>query len=170
MDYFEAHVHINAIPDQAYAYLLDPTRYLDRAKYLTLVATNESTGEGASYDLRFEWWFVERDIRVEVTATEPPRRIAFETSPADSATATWTINTPDDADTGSCEVRFSVKYDQQTVAAVDPPSFIPIDTVIQEASALVKREFERIIRGIAADLEGQDRPIDIRFVDSLNAD
>ncbi|MDY6818676.1 MAG: SRPBCC family protein [Halobacteriales archaeon] len=154
-------------PAEVFEFLIDFPRYTNYSKYLKRVRQHGDGGPGTDYRLRFEWWKVSYTAHSRVTAVERPTRIDFELVRGITAEGTWMLEpAPEAAPDGKSDathVTLRVRYRPETVTgdAVDLPRLVSLSWVVERVKPLIKREAERVVERIVADIEGQRRAVDL---------
>ena len=159
-------------PDEVYDFLIDFPRYARYSKHLTDVTQDGDGSPGTTYGLRFSWWKLTYLARSRGTEVDPPTRIDWRIVKDIDARGRWRVDpldsvpadAPADAD-AACRVFFEIVFDPDTVddGAVDLPMFVSLDWVIDRVKPLVKKEAERVVERIVADIEGRERPVELTF-------
>ncbi|WP_267642801.1 SRPBCC family protein [Haloarchaeobius amylolyticus] len=161
-------------PEEVYEFLLDFPRYARYSKYLKDVGQDGDGGPGTRYDLHFAWWKLTYTARSEVTGVEPPNVIDWKIIKDIDATGQWHVESvPEqapDEDTPASEVTFLVTYDPESAHAgnIDIPRFVSLAWVIEKVKPKVKKEAQRIVERIVADLEGQRRSVDLEITTAVD--
>ncbi len=153
--------------EEVFQFLLDFPRY---ARYSTYLDHVEQYGDGSSsteYDLVFSWWKLSYTARSEVTELDPPHRIDWRTVKDIDARGHWRVEpAPERAGDGETvsEVFFVVEYDRSSARrdALNLPRFVSFSTVLDRVLPKLKAEGERVVERVVADLEGEQRQIDLR--------
>jgi uncharacterized protein YndB with AHSA1/START domain len=158
-------------PEEVYEFLVDFPRYAKYSEYLTDVTRDGDGSVGTRYALRFSWWKLRYTAHAEVTDLDPPNRIEWRVVSNLHAHGHWAVDrldslpadAPDDADVAS-RVTFAVAFDADSVrgGALDLPTFVSLDWVIDRVRPKVVDEAERVVERIVADLEGRHRPVELR--------
>lgn len=165
MDAVEVTTTVYLPAEDVYALLVDFPRYANYSKYLTEVLTHGDGSPGTEYDLRFEWWKLSYTARSRVTDVDPPERIDWAITKDIDATGYWLAEptAPPDGEDEATRVTFRVDFDPSSADAdaVALPRFVSLGWVIEKVKPKIKNEAERIVRRIVADLEGEERPVDL---------
>ncbi|MDZ7702741.1 MAG: SRPBCC family protein [Halobacteriales archaeon] len=168
MPTLEARTTVYREPEVVFDALLDLRRYEAYSDHLDRVRRQGDGGVGTEYDLRFEWWLVGYTVRSRVTAIERPERIDFEVTSGIRADGSWHVEPVDTAppeagDGPATRVRFEVTYDPDSVAgsAVNLPSLMSLSWVVDRVAPMVEREARRVVERVVADLEGEERAVDL---------
>lgn len=157
--------------DVVYEFLLDFPGYANYSEYLESVAElDPDEGEQARYALRFAWWKLSYTARSAVTEVVPNERIEWTILGGFEAGGRWLVeereelpeNAPEWAETATA-VRFEVTWNPDSVDSgmVDLPRLVSLDWVITKVEPLVEKEAQRVVQRAVADLEGEQREIDL---------
>ncbi len=154
--------------EDVYEFLLNFPRYARYSQYLDRVEQHGDGSPGTQYDLVFSWWKLSYTARSEVTDVEPPHRIDWRTVKDIDARGHWRVEpAPEraDGDGPVSEVFFVVEYDRSSARrdALKLPRFVSFSTVLDRALPKLKSEGERVVERVVADLEGQEREVDLRI-------
>ena len=157
-------------PEGVYDFLIDFPRYARYSKHLKGVTQDGDGTPGTTYALRFSWWKLTYVARSQVTEVDPPTSIDWRIVKDIDARGRWRVVPLDEIPAGApadveaaCRVFFEIEFDPDTVddGAVDLPMFVSLDWVIDRVKPIVKKEAERIVERIVADIEGRDRPVEL---------
>lgn len=172
MDELSARTVVYLPPEPIYEFLLDFTRYPRYADHLVAVEADGDGGPGTEYALTLEWWKLRYTARSEVTEVESPRRIDWRVRKDIDARGCWFIEplselppgAPSDAET-ACRVWFEAAYDPNSVSAgaIDLPRLVSLGWVIDKLRPVIRKEAERIVDRIVADLEDRRRDTDVEI-------
>lgn len=165
MDSVEVSTVIYLPPPEVYEFIIDFPRYANYSKYLERVHQDGDGGPGTGYALRFAWWKITYTARTKVTDVDPPNRIDWEVIKDIDATGRWSIEevpdlAPPDAETAS-RVTLAIEFDTATVGDIDLPSFVSVSWVVGKVKPKIQEEAERVVERIVADLEGQQREVEL---------
>lgn len=170
MDELAASTVVYLPPEEVYDFLLEFQRYPRYSDYLVGVDSDGDGGPGTRYALHFEWWKLSYTARSEVTDVDPPRRIDWRTTEDIAARGCWVVepledlpaDIPEDAET-ACRVWFEVAYDSGSVGSgvVELPAFVSLDWVVEKLRPKIRKESERIVERIVADIEGRRREVEV---------
>ena len=165
MDSVEVSTVIYLPPPEVYEFIIDFPRYANYSKYLERVHQDGDGGPGTGYALRFAWWKITYTARTKVTDVDPPNRIDWEVIKDIDATGRWSIEevpdlAPPDAETAS-RVTLAIEFDTATVGDIDLPSFVSVSWVVERVKPKIQEEAERVVERIVADLEGQQREVEL---------
>ncbi|UPM43753.1 type II toxin-antitoxin system RatA family toxin [Halocatena salina] len=167
MDAVEASTVVYLPPEEVYEFLVDFPRYANYSEHITEVRQYGEGKTGTKYDLVFAWWKLSYTARSEVTALDPPTRIDWELIKDVDAHGHWTVeHTPEkapDDEPDASEVRLRVEFnpDSANKDAIDLPALVSLDWVIKKVTPKIEAEARNIVRRIVADLEGEERPVDV---------
>ena len=152
---------IYAPPDEVFAFLRSFTNYAEYSEYLTDVSAFGDGGPGTQYELTASWWRINYRARTEVTAIDPPERIAWRVVDVIDADGIWQLEPIENG----TRVTLRIAFDASTAdrGAVRLPRFVSIGWVIDRVSPLVHREAEAIVKRIVTDLEGAPRDVDLEI-------
>jgi uncharacterized membrane protein len=156
-------------PEEVYEFLLAFRRYANYSKYLESVRQFGEGGPGTEYDLTFAWWKLQYTARSAVTEVDPPNRIEWRVTKDIDASGRWLVEPLSDADGESeepaTEVTFVVEYAPGSTddGIVDLPAFVSLGWVVEKIKPKIRAEAERIVRRVVADLEGEERDVELRI-------
>jgi len=154
-------------PQEVYDFLVDFPRYADYSKYLREVRRRGDGSPGTRYDLTFAWWKLTYTARSKVTDVDPPNRIDWTVTKDLDAGGAWIVeHAPGEAPPGeedASRVRFFVEFRPESAdaSALDLPRFVSLDWVIEKVKPKIREEAKRVVRRIVADLEGEDRSVEL---------
>jgi uncharacterized membrane protein len=158
-------------PEEVYEFLLDFPGYARYSKHLKRVRQRGDGSPGTQYRLEFSWWKLSYTAHSEVTDVDPPARIDWRVLKDIDAHGRWLVeevplpeDAPSDAETAS-RVRLEIAFDRSSADknAVDIPAFVSFDWVLGKLKPLVRREAERVVERIVADIEGRRRPVEVEI-------
>lgn len=162
-------------PEEVYEFLMDFPGYARYSKYLTDVEQRGDGSPGTKYTLRFAWWKLSYTARSEVVAVDRPSQIDWKITKDLKARGHWRITErpeerPDGEDHAT-KVRLTVDFDPGTASsdALDLPSLVSMDWVIDKVKPLIQEEAERVVERIVADLEGRRRDVELTIHTSPDA-
>ncbi|MFC7155273.1 type II toxin-antitoxin system RatA family toxin [Halomarina halobia] len=167
MDSVEVSTLVYLPPEEVYDFLVDFPRYADYSKHLTEVRRHGDGSPGTEYDLTFAWWKLTYTARSRVTGVDPPERIDWEVVKDIDARGHWAVeHVPEEAPEGkddASRVRFFVEFASGSVdrSAISLPLFVSLDWVVEKVKPKIMEEAERVVRRIVADLEGEERPVEL---------
>ncbi len=176
MDRLEVSTDVHLPPEEVYEFLVDFPRYARYSTHLEAVEQHGDGTPGTEYELVFSWWILSYTARSKVTAVDPPERIDWRTVKDIDARGHWRIETLADeageetaeheqsGETDTSRVYFVVEYDRSTARrdAITLPRFISFDTVLDRITARLKSEATTVVERVVADLEGEQREVDLR--------
>ena len=175
MDRIEVTTVVHLPPEEVFEFLLSFQRYAEYSEYLTSVRQYGDGGTGTEYALRFEWWKIRYTARSKVTAVEAPKRIDWRLIKDLNASGQWLVE-PLDADAGDdpaseaddhprTRVTFVVEYAPGSAdeGMVDLPRFVSLGWVVDRLKPIIHEEAELVVRRIVADLEGEERDVELRI-------
>ena len=169
MDEIEVSTVVHVPPERLYEFLLDFPGYARYSEYIDQVRQDGDGALGTRYDLVFSWWKLTYTARSEVTAVDPPHSIDWKLVKDIDAEGHWIVDpapkeAPADADAASRVVlRIAFDPDSASRDAVDLPRLVSLDWVIRKVVPLIRREAERIVERVVADLEGERRAVDLEI-------
>ena len=169
MDEIEVRTVVHVPPAELYEFLLDFPGYARYSEYIDAVRQTGDGSPGTRYDLVFSWWKLTYTARSEVTAVDPPTSIDWKLVKDIHANGHWGIepdppDAPDDvAEASAVTLRIAFDPDSADEDAVDLPRLVSLDWVIKKVVPLVRKEAERIVERVVADLEGERRDIDLEI-------
>lgn len=154
-------------PEEIYDLLVDFPRYADYSKHITEVRREGDGSPGTEYDIAFSWWKLSYTARSKVTDVDPPERIDWELIKDINARGYWRIeHIPEEAPDGkpdACRIRLRIEFNPESANenAINLPTFVGLDWVIDQVKPKIKTEAERIVRRVVADLEGEKREVEL---------
>jgi hypothetical protein len=154
-------------PEEVYDFLVDFPRYADYSEYLREVRRFGDGSAGTEYTLTFAWWKLSYTTRSRVTGLSPPDRIDWEIVKDIDATGAWLVDyVPEEAppdEEHATRVTFTVQFNPKSAdkSALDLPALVSFGWVVDKVKPKIKEEAERVVRRIVADLEGEDRPVNV---------
>lgn len=169
VDSVEVSTVVYVPPDEVYEFLVDFPRYAKYSRHLKRVERDGDGSIGTRYDLTFTWWILSYTARSEVTALDPPERIDWEITRHIDAHGAWLIEpipeeAPDNEEYAT-RVRFLVEFRPGSANrdALDLPLFVSLDWLIEIVKPKIKMEAKRIVRRVVADLEGEQREVELEI-------
>jgi ribosome-associated toxin RatA of RatAB toxin-antitoxin module len=167
VDAVEASTLIYLPPEDVYEFLVDFPRYANYSEYIQEVRRHGDDSPRTEYDLEFTWWKLSYTARSAVTDVDPPNRIDWKLVEDLDAQGYWGIeHVPEEAPDGkpdASRVRFHVEFNPESADEdmINIPPFVPLDRIIQKVIPKIETEAHRIVRRIVADLEGEERPVEL---------
>jgi len=165
VDSIEVSTVVYLPPEEVYEFLLDFPRYAEYSKHLREVRRRGDGAAGTNYDITFAWWRLSYTAVSEVTELEPPQRIDWRLVKDLDARGHWQVDpepeaAPDGVEEAS-RVRLYIEFAPESAdeRTVDLPRFVSLDWLIDRVRPKIRREAERIIHRIVADLEGESREV-----------
>lgn len=159
-------------PEEVYDFLVDFPGYAKYSEHITDVRQSGDGGPGTEYAITFSWWKLDYTTRSRVTDVTPPERIDWTIVKDIDARGAWIVDhVPEKAPEGradACRVSIYVEFnpDSADKSAISLPAFVSFGWVVDKVKPKVEEEAERIVRRVVADLEGQDRPVELVVHDS----
>lgn len=166
MDTLEVSTTVYLPPAEVYAFLLDFEGYANYSEYLRTVRAFGDGGAGTEYELEFAWWKLQYTARSAVVEVDPPNRIEWQLTKDIDAAGRWLVEPFEEAEqTPATEVTFVVEYapGSATDGILDLPRFVSPDWVVDRIEPKIQTEAERIVRRVVADLEGEERAVELRI-------
>lgn len=164
MDSVDVSTVVYLPPEEIYEFLIDFPGYANYSQYLTDVVQRGDGSPGTRYDMRFAWWKLSYVARSEVTAVERPYTIDWQLVKDIDAEGRWLIEEAPDAsaDGPACRVHLQVEFDPDSArGAAGLPAFVSFDWLVGKVRPKILGEAERIVERIVADLEGQQRQVQL---------
>lgn len=168
MDTVDVSTVVYLSPGEIYDFLVDFPRYAGYSEYLDEVRRRGGDGSpGTRYDITFSWWKLSYTARSQVTDVEPPNRIDWRLVRDIDARGYWQIVPEPESSpspgTPASRVRLYVEFVPESAegGGIGLPSFVSLDWLIERVKPKVRREAERIVERIVADLEGRRRDVDL---------
>ncbi len=169
VDEIEVSTVVHVPPERLYEFLLDFPGYARYSEYIDEVRRDGDGSPGTRYDLVFSWWKLSYTARSEVVSVDPPGRIDWHLVKDIDAEGHWIIEAdpeaaPDRVESAS-RVVLRIAFDPGSASrdAVDLPRLVSLDWVIKKVVPLIRREAERIVERVVADLEGEPREVDLEI-------
>ncbi|MFB6086100.1 MAG: SRPBCC family protein [Halodesulfurarchaeum sp.] len=108
---------------------------------------------GTEYELRVAALGLSADVRTRLTAVDPPREISW--TLLGDLTATGSIEITAIENRAGSRIDVWIDYDPESLDsnAISLPFGLSVEWVRSKAEALAKREMERVLDGLLADLE-----------------
>ncbi|WP_254537659.1 type II toxin-antitoxin system RatA family toxin [Halomarina litorea] len=175
MDSVEVSTLVYLPPEEVYDFLVDFPRYANYSEHLQEVRRHGDGSPGTEYELTFAWWKLTYTTRSKVTGVDPPERVDWAIVKDIDAEGAWLIDAvPEEVPDGkehATRVTFYVEFRPESAnrSAIDLPAFVSLGWVIDKVKPKIKKEAEHIVRRIVADLEGEERPVDIVVHDRPDA-
>ena len=169
VDEIEVSTLVYVPPEEVFEFLLNFPGYARYSEYIDRVSQDGDGSPGTRYDLHFSWWKLSYTARSEVTAVDPPTSIDWKLVKDIDAEGHWGVEPdPEDAPDGvesASKVILHIAFDPDSASsdAIDLPRLVSLDWVIKKVIPLVRREAERIVERVVADLEGERRPVDLEI-------
>jgi uncharacterized membrane protein len=170
VDSLEVSTTVYLTPEEIYAFLLDFRGYAGYSEHLRAVRAYGDGGPGTEYELEFGWWKLQYTARSEVVEVDPPNRIEWRLRKDLDAAGRWLVEPIEGTEPGSeeppeTEVTFAVEYAPGSAddGIVDLPRFVSLGWVIDRIKPKIRTEAERIVRRVVADLEGEERDVELRI-------
>ncbi|WP_284009711.1 SRPBCC family protein [Haloarcula pelagica] len=169
MDEVEVSTVVYVPAEEIYEFLLDFPGYARYSEYIDRVEQDGDGTPGTRYDLVFSWWKLSYTARSEVTAVERPTRIDWQIVKDIDASGYWAVDPdPDDVpadidDAARVVLRITFDPDSASSDAVDLPRLVSMEWVIEKVKPLIKKEAQRIVERVVADIEGQRRDVDLEI-------
>lgn len=165
VDRLEVSTLVYLPPPEIYDFLVDFPRYGKYSKHLDEITRYGDGSPETEYDLTFAWWKLSYTARSKVTGVEPPERIEWRLVKDLNAKGHWRIEPEPEAaleEKGTASrVYFFVEYEPSSAStgAIDLPSLVSMDWVIEKVTPKIKAEAEEVVRRVVRDLEGERREV-----------
>lgn len=165
MDSIEVSTVVYLPPEEVYEFLLDFPRYAEYSQHLREVRRRGDGGPGTNYHITFAWWRLSYTAVSRVTSVDPPNHIDWTLVEDIDAQGYWQIDADPDAASGDADhasrVRLFVEFEPESAdeRLLDLPKFVSLDWLLDRVKPKVRREAERIVERIVADLEGEPREV-----------
>lgn len=172
MDSVEVSTVVYVPPEEAYEFLVDFEGYANYSKHLDGVERHGDGGPGTEYDIRLQWWKLNYTVRSAVTELDRPERIDWRLVKDLDAHGQWLVEpAPEEAPEGretASRVRLIINFDADSASAdmLDLPRLVSLGWVVKKVEPLVLEEAERVVQRIVADLEGEQRPVELTLHDT----
>ena len=169
MDTVEVSTVVYIPPPETHDFLVDFPGYARYSEYLERVDQHGDGGPGTEYDLHFAWWKISYTARSRVVDVEPPTRLDWTIVKDIDANGRWLVeDVSDEAPPGrehATRVRLQIQFFPGSADenAIDLPRFASLSWVIEKVKPLIQEEAERVVRRIVADIEGEDREVDLEI-------
>lgn len=164
MDRVVVETEVHVPPDDAFAFLIDFPGYAKYSDYLRRVEQIGDGTTGTTYELELQWWKLSYTARTEVTGIDEPERIEWRVKRVVTAHGAWEIEAIDGPDGAThSRVRLVIQYDPDSAdpGALQVPRFVSLGWIVDRVTPLVREEAERTVERIVADLEGEQRPVEL---------
>lgn len=161
-------------PERVYEFLVDFPGYARYSEYLDRVERDGDGAPGTVYHITVAWWRLSHTVRSEVTDVDPPSRIDWRLLGPIAAAGAWEIDERAPADVvapvsppadleAAARVSLVVRYDPSTLDGghLDLPAFLSLDGLVDRLAPLVEDEARATVERIVADLEGEQRPVEL---------
>jgi hypothetical protein len=154
-----------APPEDLYEFLTGMRGYSQYSPHLDEVRQSGDGSPGTEYDITVSWWRLSYTANMTVTDVTPPERIDWRTTRGLKARGYWGIEplpaseTPADREQAT-RVRLRAQFDPDTLGAV-PLGGWTLDRLVDRISPIVAEEADRIVAGMARDIEGSPREVGI---------
>lgn len=168
METVEASTLVYLSPEEIYEFLVDFQQYEKYSKYVTDIDRQGEEDAGAVYDIALSWWKITYTARAEVTDVDPPTRIDWELIKDVDAQGYWEIeHVPEEAPEGKSDASRVRCYAEFDLESADPEAFnlprvVPLDRIIDRVKPKVGAFARIVVRRMIADLEGEEREIDLK--------
>lgn len=165
MDSVEVSTTVYLPPEEIYEFLLDFRGYAGYSEYLRRVREFGDGGPGTEYELNFAWWKLQYTARSEVTEVDPPTRIEWQLTRDLDAAGRWLIEPIEGSSEPKTTVTCVVEYAPGSAedGIVDLPRFVSLGWVLDRIKPKIRTEAKRIVRRVVADLEGEERDVELRI-------
>jgi len=155
-------------PEEVYDFLVDFPRYAKYSEYLEEITRHGDGTAGTNYDLTFAWWKLSYTARSEVTDLDRPNRIDWRLVTDIDARGHWRVESDPDPPEGESHasrvvLRIEFAPGSADSGAINLPSFVSLDWVIDKVKPKIKSEAERVVERIVADLEGRRREVELEI-------
>lgn len=165
MDSIDVSTVVYLPPPEIHEFLLDFPRYAGYSKHIDEVRRSGEGAPGTRYDITFSWWRLSYTARSKVTDTDAPNRVDWRLVKDIDARGHWSVvpepESAPDPETPASRVRLYVEFspDSATGRALDLPSFVSLDWLVERVKPKVHAEAKRIVENVVTDLEGQRREV-----------
>lgn len=166
MDRVEVSTVVYLPPEEVYEFLLAFRGYAEYSEYLQTVRQFGDGEVGTEYELEFAWWKLRYTARSAVVELEPPNRIEWRLTKDLDAAGRWLVEPRDESGAEpETEVTLVVEYAPESAddGVVDLPRFVSLGWVIDRIKPKIQSEAERTVRRVIADLEGEERDVQLRI-------
>lgn len=165
MDTIEVSTVVYRPKVDVYEFLVDFPGYAVLSEHLRDVRQDGDGSAGTNYRLHFAWWRLSYTAHSVVTDLDPPERIDWELTKGLDAHGSWVLESedpPEDRDAAT-RIRFVVHYDPHSAGkgTIDLPRFVSLNWVIEKAKPIIRKEAERIVEQLVAELEGKSRAVEL---------
>jgi len=157
--------------EEVFSFVTDLRGYPKYTKYLRDVEREGDGGPGTRYTMVFGWWRITYRAISEVVAVDEPTGLDWRVVKDVDARGHWRLSDATEAspaereDATRIELRIEYEPDSASAGAIDLPSLVSLDTVIDRVVPLIYDEAERVLRRIVADLEGEPREVTLTVHD-----
>ncbi|WP_276258815.1 type II toxin-antitoxin system RatA family toxin [Haloglomus litoreum] len=165
MDGLDVSAVLYAPPEELYDFVTGMRGYAKYSPHLDAVRQYGDGGPGTDYEIVVSWWRLSYTSHTTVTDTDPPERVDWRTTQGLKARGFWRIEPLPEAETPpdrehATRVRLRIQFDPDTLGSV-PLAGWTLDRLFDRIKPLVVREAEDIVAGIARDIEGEPRDVDL---------
>lgn len=161
---------VHVPPAVAYEFLLDFEGYAQYSTHLESVERDGDGGPGTEYAITAAWWRLSHTVRSAVTDVDRPTRIDWRLVDGIDAAGRWHVEDVGTPDTPTSRVTLALTYDPTTLESVDLPVVPSLDWLAERLAPVVKREATAVVERIVADLEGEQRPVDLDVTTPADAE
>jgi ribosome-associated toxin RatA of RatAB toxin-antitoxin module len=156
-----------APPEELYEFITGMRGYSQYSPYLDEVRQYGDGSPGTDYEIVVSWWRLSYTSHTRVTEARPPERVGWRTTKGLRARGYWGIEPLPDAEAPpdrehATRVRLRIQFDPETFGSV-PLAGLTLDRLFERIKPLVVEEAENIVAGMAADIEGERRDVDIEI-------
>lgn len=167
VDEIEVSTVVYASPEETFAFLTDFPGYTGFTEYLEEVRQDGDGSVGTCYDFVLSWWKLSYTATSELTGLEPPERIDWKLVGSLDARGSWLLEevpeeAPHDRETAT-RIRFVANYRMESLenAPLDLPRFLSTEAVVDRVKPVVLDEIGDVVQHIVAELEGEQRDVDL---------
>jgi ribosome-associated toxin RatA of RatAB toxin-antitoxin module len=170
VDALELSTVVYAPPSDVYDFLREFTAYEQYSDYVQRVRRSGDGGVGSAYEITVQWWRLSYTVTPRVTALDPPHRIDWRVVDRVEAEGYWAVEplpddeVPDDRDCAT-RARLRIEFVQSSLSngVSGLPPLVPFDRILQRVTPVAKREIDAVFRRAVADLEGDEREVEVEY-------
>lgn len=141
--------------EDVYNFFMDFENYGKYSKYVEDVHVVED-GDHPEWEIDFRWWIVRYAARSKLVDYEENEYIEWQVTKDVDVHGMWRF---EETEKGT-HVELELLYDPKGASKANPLNFFPTRRLIQMARPVVDRHVSRVLRRVAAEVEGEPRDID----------
>lgn len=142
--------------DDVYDFFMDFENYGKYSEYVESVRVVED-GDYPEWEINFRWWIVRYAARSKLVDYEEGEYIEWQVTKDVDVHGMWRFEEVGDEHT---HVELELLYDPKGASKANPLNFFPTKRLIQMARPVVDSHVSKVLRRVAAEVEGKPRDID----------